>query len=208
MGEHEQQRSGKGDTDFQRADHVRRAFSELTRSREDEVEVAGAQAISAMAPLTKPCDGSRGDRIMRHRPLLAALAMGAALTACAHAPETVLAPPDYSPIAGDPAPAHARLYADCIGQAAATGVYRRAADGGGDELILFTCTGAPARAFWDALGPWSVSIGSGFDHDGRSYRATAKVQANMFGVDSCSTANNADHRCTLTFNAGDFLNGE
>jgi hypothetical protein len=145
---------------------------------------------------------------MRHKPLLAALALGATLTACAHASEAVVAPPDYSPIAGDPAPAHARLYADCIGQATASGTYRRAADGGGDELILFTCTGAPAHAFYDALGPWSARIDSAFQHDGRSYRSTAKVQTNMFGVDSCSAANGADHRCVITFNAGDFLDGE
>lgn len=142
---------------------------------------------------------------MRHSPLLAGLALAGTLTACAHAPEALPGPPDYTPLAGEPAPAHARLYADCIGQAAAAGTYRRAADGGGDELILFTCTGAPARAFWDALGPWSVQIGSAFEHDGRSYRSTAKVQANMFGVDSCSAANGADHRCVITFNAGDFL---
>ena len=80
-----------------------------------------------------------------------------------------------------------------------------ASDGGGDELILFTCTGAPAHAFYDALGPWSARIGSAFEHDGRVYRSTAKVQANLFGVDSCSTANGADPRCVLTFNAGDFL---
>lgn len=142
---------------------------------------------------------------MRHRPLLASLALSVALSACAHAPAALVTAPDYSPLAGDPAPAHARLYADCIGQAAATGTYRRAADGGGDELILFTCTGAPARAFYDALGPWSAQIGSAFDHDGRNYRSTAKVVANMFGVDSCSAVEGADHRCVLTFNAGDFV---
>jgi len=116
-----------------------------------------------------------------------------------------MGPPDYAPLAGEPAPPHARLYADCLAQAAGNGTYRRAADGGGDELILFTCTGAPAQAFYDALGPWSAQIGSGFEHDGRSYRSTAKVQANLFRVDSCSAAGGADHRCVLTFNAGDFL---
>ena len=125
--------------------------------------------------------------------------------ACAHAPEAAADTPDYTPIVGAPAPPNARYYADCLGQAATTGAYRRASDGGGDELILFTCTGAPARAFYDALGPWSAEIGSAFRHDGRSYRSTAKVVANMFGVDSCSAADNADHRCVLTFNAGDFL---
>lgn len=145
---------------------------------------------------------------MRHSPLLASLALAGTLIACAHAPEATPAPPDYTPLAGDPAPANARLYADCIGQAAAAGTYRRAADGGGAELILFTCTGAPARAFYDALGPWSARIGSSFDHDGRNYRSTARVQKNMFGVDSCSATNAADHRCVITFNAGDFLDGD
>jgi len=27
----------------------------------------------------------------------------------------------------------------------------------------------------------------------------------MFGVDSCSAAGDTDHRCVITFNAGDFL---
>lgn len=145
---------------------------------------------------------------MRPVPPIAAVILLAALTACAHAPEAATTPPDYAPITGDPAPPNARYYADCIGQAAATGDFRRASDGGGDELILFTCSGAPARAFWDALGPWSAARDSAFEHGGRSYRSTAKVVANMFGVDSCSTAAGADHRCVITFNAGDFLDGE
>ena len=137
---------------------------------------------------------------------LALLPLAGLLTACAHGMEpAATAAPDYAPITGDPAPPNARYYADCIGQAAAAGTYRRAADGDGDELILFTCTGAPARAFYDALGPWSARIGSAFEHDGRTYRPTARVQANMFGVDSCSAASNTDHRCIITFNAGDFL---
>ncbi len=142
---------------------------------------------------------------MRQFPPVAVIGLSATLAACAHAPEPVMTVPDYAPIAGDRAPANARYYADCIGQAAATGDFRRASDGGGDELILFTCTGAPARAFYDALGPWSARIGSAFDHDGRTYRSTARVMANMFGVDSCSSAAGADHRCVITFNAGDFL---
>lgn len=145
---------------------------------------------------------------MHHARSFIALAAAASLAACAHGQEAVEGPPDYTPIAGDPAPANARYYADCIGQAAAARTYRRAADGGGDELILFTCTGAPARAFYDALGPWSARIDSAFEHDGRSYRSTAKVRANLFGVDSCSAAAGADHRCVITFNAGDFLDGE
>ena len=145
---------------------------------------------------------------MRRIPALSAIALCAALTACAHASGPLAVAPDHAPITGDPAPPNARYYADCIGQAAATGEFRRASDGGGDELILFSCTGAPARAFYDALGPWSARIGSAFDHDGRRYRSTARVVANMFGVDSCSAVAGADHRCVITFNAGDFLDGE
>lgn len=145
---------------------------------------------------------------MRRIPPFTSVILLVGLTACAHAPEAAPTAPDHTPIAGEPAPPNARLYADCIGQAATSGTFRRAADGGGDELILFTCTGAPARAFYDALGPWSARIGSAFDHEGRSYRSTAKVVANMFGVDSCSAISGTDHRCVITFNAGDFLDGE
>ena len=145
---------------------------------------------------------------MRHAKTLAGLVAAASLAACAHGSEPVVGPPDYAPIGGDPAPPNARYYADCLGQAAAAGTYRRASDGGGDELILFTCTDAPARAFYDALGPWSARLESAFEHGGRTYRSTAKVQANMFGVDSCSAAAGADHRCVISFNAGDFLDGE
>lgn len=144
---------------------------------------------------------------MHHRPLLASLALAGTLMACAHAPEAAVTRPDYTPIEGDIAPANARLYADCIAQAVAAGSYRSASDGG-DELILFTCTGARAQTFYEALGPWSARIGAAFDHDGRTYRSTAKVQANMYGVDSCSAVDGADHRCILTFNAGDFLDGD
>ena len=141
-----------------------------------------------------------------HRALILTALLGTA--ACAHGPEEAVGPPDYAPIAGDPAPPHARLYADCLGQAAANGSYRRTADGGGDELILFTCTGIPARVFYEALGPWSAKVGSEFVHDGRVHRSTAPVERNLFGVDSCSAASGADHRCVISFNAGDFLDGE
>ena len=142
---------------------------------------------------------------MRHATRTLSLTLALTLGACAHAQDAATPAPDYTPLAGEPAPANARLYADCLGQAAAAGAFRRAADGGGEELILFTCTGTPARAFFDALGLWSARIDSAFDHDGRTYRSTAKVQANLFDVDSCSAVDGGDHRCVLTFNAGDFL---
>ncbi len=134
------------------------------------------------------------------------IATGIALTlgACASTPDPVIAP-DYRELVGEPASAHARLYADCLKQAAETGSYRQALDGGGDELLLLTCTGLPAAAFYTALGPWSATIGSEFQDDGRTYRSTARVQRNLFGVDHCSAADDADHRFVLSFNAGDFL---
>lgn len=114
-------------------------------------------------------------------------------------------PPDYAEIETQPAPAHARLYADCFDQAIANGAYRRAADGG-DELLLFTCTGDPAGALYAALAPWSARIGSEWRADGRVWRSTAKVQRNLVGTDYCSaTPDDRDARCVITFNAGDFL---
>ena len=129
------------------------------------------------------------------------------VTACAHSggSEDVAITPDYTPIVSDPATPTARLYADCFVQATQSGTYRRAHDGGGDELILFTCTGAPARAFYEALGPWSARIGSEFDMDGRTARSTSKIRRNLYGADYCSARDDADHQCVISFNAGDFL---
>jgi len=128
-----------------------------------------------------------------------------AAAACAHAPEMAASPPDYTPPAAQPTGPHARLYAECIQQAAGSGAYRQVIDGG-DELLLFTCDGAVARAFWEALAPHSAAMDSGWEHDGRRYRSTAKVQRNLIGVDYCTVdASGGDARCTLTFNAGDFL---
>ncbi|MBB5771143.1 hypothetical protein HNP47_001112 [Brevundimonas vesicularis] len=140
--------------------------------------------------------------------LLIALVLVSALAcaACATAPK---APPrlaNYSAVPTQAPPPNARLYAACLEQAAAAEDYRRADNGDGAEYILFTCTGATAAAFAKALIPWSEKIGSTFQRDGRTFRSTAKVEANLFGVDSCSTdATGGDAVCTLSFNAGDFL---
>lgn len=126
-------------------------------------------------------------------------------SACAHAPEAIPSPPDYAPPAAGVAGPHARLYADCIRQAAGTGTYRQVIDGG-DELLLFTCEGPVARVFWDALGPHSAARDSGWESNGRHYRSTAKVERNLIGVDYCTVdASGGDARCVMTFNAGDFL---
>lgn len=144
----------------------------------------------------------------------AALALGLAAitaTACASTPKAAVSEPDYAEPTTTPAPANARLYADCFAQAIATARYRRASDrvstdGSGDELLLFSCDGAPAAAMFTALGPWSARIGSEWRRDGRVWRSTARVQRNLFGVDHCSqTEAGGSARCVITFNAGDFL---
>ena len=134
--------------------------------------------------------------------ILCTLASGA----CATAPEAPPMAANYAAVPTQAPTPNARLYADCLEQAAAAGAYRRTDDGRGAEFLLFTCTGAPAAAFVTALMPWSDKIGSVFQRDGRTFRSTAKVQADLFGVDSCSTdASGGDPICILSFNAGDFL---
>jgi hypothetical protein len=135
-----------------------------------------------------------------------ALASTLACAACATVPDTPPAPANYAAVPTQAPTPNAQLYAACLEQAASAGAYRRTDDGRGAEFILFTCTGAPAAAFATALIPWSDKIGSVFQRDGRTFRSTAKVQADLFGVDSCSTdAAGGDAVCILSFNAGDFL---
>lgn len=134
------------------------------------------------------------------------LTAGLACAACATAPEGASAPADYNAVPNQPPTRTAHLYAACLQQAAAAGAYRVANDGDGAELLLFTCTGVPATNFATALAPWSDRIGSGLQRDGRTFRSTAKVQANLYGVDYCLTdASGGDATCTLSFDAGDFL---
>lgn len=139
---------------------------------------------------------------------VAAFAIIATLTsaACATAPDTSSSAPNYAPVPTKDPTRNAHLYASCLQQAAAAGAYRRTDDGDGTELLLFTCTGEPATAFDAALATWSDKIGSVFQRDGRTFRSTAKVQANLFGVDYCSTDATGGYAvCVLSFNAGDFL---
>lgn len=139
---------------------------------------------------------------MRHTLILAAPLL--LVAACAHAPQTASpVPPDFSPVATSDAP-RARLYADCIAQSATVGSYGRAHDPD-TELVLFTCTGAPARAFYDGLADWSARVGSEAVNGGRTFRSTNPVRRDLFGVDYCSTDGAGDYRCVITLNAGAFL---
>lgn len=112
--------------------------------------------------------------------------------------------PDYTPVAAESPSPRAGLYADCIAQAAGNRAYLSARDEDA-TLLLFTCTGAAARAFYEGLADHSAAIGSEFVSAGRTYRSTDKVVRNLFGVDYCSTDGAGDYRCVITLNTGAFL---
>lgn len=140
---------------------------------------------------------------MRATMLFTAAACAAALTACAGVPDAPIGPPDYALIPVEPSP-RAALYADCIAQATANRSYGRAHDRD-TELVVFTCTGAPARAFYEGLAARSAEVGSEWTFDGRTWRSTNRVQRDLFGADWCSTDPQTGHRCVISLNAGAFL---
>jgi len=124
--------------------------------------------------------------------------------ACAsHAAVTSPDGPDYRPVAGETAPAAATLYTDCLAEAIANHRVERATDAS-TTLLLFTCTGDAARAFYDGLAAWSARIGSQFDHGGRTFRSTMRVRRNLFGVDYCAS-DGREQSCVLSLNVGELL---
>ncbi|MEJ7604626.1 MAG: hypothetical protein WKG01_42630 [Kofleriaceae bacterium] len=125
------------------------------------------------------------------------------ISACAGKPALTPTLPDYRPIATEPPPPPAELYASCLADATAQRRFRRAHDAS-TSLLLFTCTGAPARSFYDGLAAWSAQIGSQFQHASRTYRSTSRVQHNLFGVDYCATAGTV-YECVITLNVGAFV---
>lgn len=151
---------------------------------------------------------------MRVTTLIAPLVAASLLGACAGMPglpgfggggdPEPMAAPDYAPIAGEMAPPQARLYADCISQASGNRAYQRAQDED-STLLLFTCTDAAARLFYEGLEARSAGIGSEFVSNGRTFRSTEVVQRNLFGVDYCSTDGRGDYACVITLNTGAFI---
>lgn len=104
----------------------------------------------------------------RVKVLITATVVALLLAACAsHTKPEPAGPPDFVLTALLPVPPQARLYADCIAQAAATNSLNRERDG---ETLRFTCTGAPARAFFDGLGPRSAEVGLEYVADGLTWR--------------------------------------
>lgn len=107
--------------------------------------------------------------------------------------------PSYQPIALEPAPSQADLYANCLAESIASHRYHRAKDED-TTLLVFVCQGAPALAFFDGLAERSASAQSEFTRNGETYRATNRVREDLFGVDYCSQS-----ECSITLNAGEFL---
>jgi len=120
------------------------------------------------------------------------------VAACAHHAAPPVAP-DYRPVTVASAPPQAALYGDCLADAALNHRIARAADPD-TALLLFTCTGAPAKAFFDGLADYAAKIHSEFTQGGVVYRSTQHVRQNLFGVDYCSA-----EQCVITLNAGDFV---
>lgn len=140
--------------------------------------------------------------MIRH--LILPLITLAGLSACASTSGSAAGPPDYSAIQTLPASPRARLYADCIAASVVAGTYAHAQNEDTD-MVVFTCDGRSARAFYDGLAQRSAEVGSEFVHEGRTWRSTNRVQRNLFGVDVCSTDGAADFRCSISLNAGGFL---
>ncbi len=139
---------------------------------------------------------------MKSIALVATLIGGSiAVTGCATTPDRgAVSTPDYTPVVTQPHP-RAALYVDCIAQATTAGAYGYAETDGNVRLV-FTCTGAPARAFYDGLAARSAAIGSEFQAGGRTLRTTEVVERDMFGVDYCSTGGPGDFRCIVSLNTG------
>lgn len=127
------------------------------------------------------------------------------LSACASAPEPAApaGPPDVRLTPGLAAPPQARLYADCLAQAAGKGAYAVERDGG---TLRFTCTGDVAKAFYDGLAQRSAQVGSEYAADGLTWRFSNKLIKDSYGVDGCSLDGAGAYRCVVILNVGDFIN--
>lgn len=134
------------------------------------------------------------------RPALVATLGAITLTACATAPAPS-GPPNYAPITTTPAP-RAKLYADCIAQAAASGRYGRAKDG--IHVVVFTCDGAPARAFFDGLAAFSAANATEVVDGDRVIRSTTRIERDLFAADYCERSG-ASYSCSITLRTGEFV---
>nr|HEX4312602.1 hypothetical protein [Kofleriaceae bacterium] len=132
-----------------------------------------------------------------------ALGLALVLAGCAHAGGEPAGPPDLRAVATVAAPPQAALYAGCLADATAHAAYAHEVDHD-SSMLLFTCTGDAARAFFDGLADYSARIGSQVVSGGRTIRSTAKVRHDLYGVDYC-VRDAATYSCTVTLNVGAFV---
>ncbi len=138
--------------------------------------------------------------------LMTRLALAISVSAALAASASAAPAPDLARIAGTPAPARGAIYAACLAQAATAQTFDRTSAKGA-HLLRFTCSGAPARAFWDELAGWSAAHDAQWTSDGRTWRSTGKIAHDLFGTDYCSNDGAADYKCEITVNVGAFLDG-
>jgi hypothetical protein len=82
------------------------------------------------------------------------------------------------------------------------GSYVRERDG---KTLRFTCTGATAKWFFDALGPWSAKAGSEYVADGTTWRFSKKLIRDSYGIDGCSRDAAEEHMCVVVLAVGEFI---
>lgn len=113
--------------------------------------------------------------------------------------EAPAGPPSLEITPGQPAPAQARFYADCIVQSVSGPGYDREGN-----VIRFHCNGDVARRFFDGLEGWSAEGGQQIIDGDRVWRFSTPIRENPSFVDFC-TRTGAEHECTVVLNVGEFL---
>jgi hypothetical protein len=103
-----------------------------------------------------------------------------------------------------PAPKNARLYADCLADAAASDSIQRQG-----RYLLFTCKGGAAERFFDRLGERKPGSAYAETRADGLYRFTETPKKNTDGLDYCrqssTTAAPPETICVLIYPAGPFL---
>ncbi len=145
---------------------------------------------------------------MKHTTALPAILLaGLAASGCSLLPfgkkeKKVEPAPELSFAAPETPPPQTKLYTDCIAASIAAGTYDKEAK---ENLLRLTCEGAPAQAFYDGIGMWSLKIGSRMIEDGAQWRFTTKMKRNPVGLDGCAKEADGRHHCVINLNIGEFF---
>ena len=134
---------------------------------------------------------------MRPLRLTATLLAAAGLIAGLASPASAV---DAQPV---PAPKNARLYADCLADAAATDSIQRQG-----RYLLFTCKGAAAERFFDQLGARQPDVAYEETRADGLYRFTERPKKDTAGLDYCrrqAPEAGGGSSCVLIYPAGSFI---